>query len=323
MLYPLRFEPVFQERVWGGQRLAELFQKQIPGDAPIGESWEVTDRPEAVSTIKNGPLTGKDLHWVMENHPKELLGKASAQKGRFPLLVKILDARERLSLQVHPPDEVAAKLGGEPKTEMWYIIDARPGAQLYVGLKKGVTRDEFERRLREGSVAECFHAVPVKAGDAMFLPSGRVHAIGEGIVLFEVQQNSDTTYRVFDWNRVGLDGKPRALHIDESLASIDFNDFEPSVIQSDLESEPTGSVKSLVDDPLFQVVLRSLDSGQSRELNASVPVVLGVIQGNLRVQYGAATLSLEPGQFCLVPAACDDVELGSDHGSQYLHAAPR
>src|ERR1051325_2254154 len=234
MLYPLTFHPIFKERVWGGRKLAELYAKELPPDKPIGESWEITDRPEGVSVISNGPLAGKDLRWLMENHQRELLGPAKpAAGGRFPLLVKLLDSRDKLSLQVHPPAHKAVELNGEPKTEMWYFAHCDPGADIFVGLKRGVTRAEFERRIGDGSVADCFHRIEVKAGDAMFLPSGRVHALGAGSVLFEIQQNSDTTYRVFDWNRVGLDGKPRELHVAQALASIDFADFEPGLIRSE------------------------------------------------------------------------------------------
>src|SRR5438093_1322997 len=187
MLYPLTFHPVFKERVWGGRRLEQLYRKKLPPNVPIGESWEITDRPEGVSVVAHGPLAGKDLRWLMEHQSEALLGSARPQPERFPLLVKILDAREKLSLQVHPPAGVAAHLGGEPKTEMWYIADARPDAELYVGLRRGVTRAEFERNLKDGSVADCFHRVRVKSGDAMYLPSGRVHAIGAGIVIFEIQ----------------------------------------------------------------------------------------------------------------------------------------
>src|SRR5215470_7552875 len=140
MLYPLTFQPIFKERVWGGRKLQKLYDKPLPPNIPIGESWEISDRPEDVSVIANGPLAGKDLHWLMENHPRELLGEASDQNGRFPLLVKILDAQEKLSLQVHPPAHKARELGGEPKTEMWYIADATPEAELFVGLRKEVTR---------------------------------------------------------------------------------------------------------------------------------------------------------------------------------------
>ena len=240
MLYPLMFQPIFKERVWGGRNLERLYQKALPPGVPIGESWEITDRPEAASVIANGPLAGKDLRWLMEHHAKELLGPARSHNGRFPLLIKLLDAEEKLSLQVHPPAHVAARLGGEPKTEMWYIADARAGAELYAGLRRGVTRAEFERRINDGTVADCFHRLPVKPGDVMFLPSGRVHAIGAGLVLFEIQQNSDTTFRVFDWNRPGLDGQPRELHVEQSLQCIDFNDFEPSLAKIEAQRDEAG-----------------------------------------------------------------------------------
>src|SRR4029077_4063759 len=173
-LYPLTFQPIFKERVWGGLALERRYKKNLPPKVPIGESWEISDRPGDVSVITNGPLAGKDLHWLMEHHAKELLGHEQLVGARFPLLVKLLDAEEKLSLQVHPPAHKAAELGGEPKTEMWYIVRATPGAELYVGLKRGVTRAEFEQKIRAGTVAECFQRIPVAAGDTMFLPSGRV-----------------------------------------------------------------------------------------------------------------------------------------------------
>ena len=172
MLYPLVFEPIFKERVWGGRKLEKLYGKGIPPGRPIGESWEISDRPSDISVIANGPLMGKDLHWLIENHGTELLGTASPVNGRFPLLIKILDAQDTLSLQVHPPAHKAAGLGGEAKTEMWYIAEADPHAELFVGLKRGIARDHFEEKLRFGAVAECFHRIPVRTGDAMFLPSG-------------------------------------------------------------------------------------------------------------------------------------------------------
>src|SRR3954462_7926100 len=155
LLYPLTFQPIFKERVWGGRNLERLYQKALPPNVPIGESWEISDRPGDASVIANGPLAGKDLRWLMEHHAAELLGPPKAAVDRFPLLVKILDAQEKLSLQVHPPADKAAELGGEPKTEMWYIAEATPEAELFVGLKRGITRAEFERKIQEGAVADC------------------------------------------------------------------------------------------------------------------------------------------------------------------------
>src|SRR5882757_4747469 len=157
MLYPLSFEPVFKERVWGGRELERLYGKKLPAGAVIGESWEISDRPGDASVIANGPLAGKDLRWLMEHHAAELLGSTPPSGTRFPLLIKILDAEDKLSLQVHPPAAIAAQLKGEPKTELWYIAEATPEAGLYAGLKRGTTRAEFERKLRAGEVADCFH----------------------------------------------------------------------------------------------------------------------------------------------------------------------
>jgi mannose-6-phosphate isomerase len=263
----------------------------------------------------------------MEHHRADLLGSAKSNEGRFPLLIKILDAREKLSLQVHPPPTKAAGLGGEPKTEMWYIADAAPDAELYVGLRRGVTRDEFQRKLQDGSVADCFHRVRVRAGDAMFLPSGRVHAIGAGLVLFEIQQNSDTTYRVFDWNRVGLDGKPRDLHIPQSLESIDFDDFEPHLAQNPWTTVAnSGSLKkrSLVSDPLFKVDLFSASDSHVQGITLkSAPgemKIIGVISGRLTVVDSTTLFEAGVGQFCLIPASVSSVELRFSPGTSLLMA---
>jgi mannose-6-phosphate isomerase len=316
MLYPLTFHPIFKERVWGDRKIETLYGKALPADKPIGESWEISDRPEDVSVINNGPLAGKDLQYLMQHHQKELLGYEGAK--RFPLLIKILDAQEKLSLQVHPPAQVAPGLNGEPKTEMWYITDAAPEAELFVGLKRSVTREQFEKKIHDGTVAECFHRVAVKAGDAMFLPSGRVHAIGAGLVIFEIQQNSDTTYRVFDWNRVGLDAKPRPLHIRESLASIDFNDFEPTLIQSKYSRNPTISIRFLVDHPLFRVDACKVKRGQRFHLRIPAAHILAVVKGRLELKFAEHTLLLKAGDFVLLPVCLERVTLVAQTQLEYL-----
>jgi mannose-6-phosphate isomerase len=318
MLYPFTFRPIFKERVWGGRELERLYHKALPPGVPIGESWEISDRPGDVSIIANGLYAGKDLRWLMENHAPDLLGGAKAQGGRFPLLVKILDAQDRLSLQVHPPLAKAAQLGGEPKTEMWYVAEAAPGAELYVGLKRGVTRAEFEQRIVAGTVAECVHCVGVRPGDSMFLPSGRVHALGAGLVIFEIQQNSDTTYRVFDWNRLGLDGKPRELHVPQSLASIDFSDYEPSLVQPALLHDGKPKVRALVRDPLFSVEAQEASAGAIVPLRPNKIQIIALLAGLVEVDDGMEALTLAAGQFCLVPASLVQVTLRVEKPAAFL-----
>ncbi|MEI9962378.1 MAG: class I mannose-6-phosphate isomerase [Limisphaerales bacterium] len=191
---------------------------------------------------------------------------------------------------------------------MWFIADAEPGAELYVGLKRGVSRAEFEKKIANGTVADCFHRVPVRAGDTMFLPSGRVHAIGSGLVIFEIQQNSDTTYRVFDWNRVGLDGKPRKLHIAQSLASIDFNDFEPQLAQGKFTANEI-KVRPLVNDPLFNVEALEANSNTRINLKPRKLQIVAVVRGQLEIQSDSVSVSLSAGQFCLVPANLEQTEV--------------
>ncbi len=325
MVYPLTFQPIFKERVWGGRELERLYGKPLPPGAPIGESWEISDRPGDVSVVANGPLAGKTLRWLRENHAAEILGDAMpAAGGRFPLLCKILDTREKLSLQVHPPAGRAKELNGEPKTEMWFIADAAPDAVLYVGLKRGVTRAEFERSIADGSVADCFHRIPARAGDAMFLPGGRVHSIGAGLVLFEIQQNSDTTYRVFDWNRAGLDGKPRELHVAESLASINFNDFEPKLVSLQYQRAANFNYRHLVQDPQFNVQEMFFEVPWTILPGGHQLRIIALVKGAAEISCrgGASGVALAPGQFCLVPACLKRVEIRTGPQTTILCAEP-
>lgn len=321
-LYPFTFHPLLKERIWGGRNLEKLYGKALPSGAPFGESWEMSDRPGDVSVIANGPLAGNSLRWLMENHSAELLGNVPAPGNRFPWLIKILDAREKLSLQVHPPAQKAPLLGGEPKTEMWYIAQASPSSQLFVGLKRGVTREEFENKIKDGTVADCFHRINVKKGDCMFLPSGRVHALGEGNVIFEIQQNSDTTYRVFDWNRLDAAGKPRDLHVDASLASIDFNDFEPGLVSPVIRKAGDARVELLVADPLFTVEKCSLPAGESKPVNPGAARVIAVLEGRLVVRYLTESIVLQAGQFCLFPASLSGATLQAEKTASFLEVGP-
>jgi mannose-6-phosphate isomerase len=321
-LYPLTFQPRFKERVWGGRRLQTLYGKNLPPNVPIGESWEISDRPGDESVIANGPLAGLTLRDLMDQRGADVLGAAApAPDGRFPLLCKLLDARQTLSLQVHPPDR-AAHLG-DPKTEMWYIADAGPGAELFVGLKRGVTREAFERALAAGRVAECFHRVDVKRGDAMLLPSGRVHAIGANLVIFEIQQNSDTTFRVYDWDRVGLDGKPRELHIPQSLESIDFDDFEPGLVDAAKRRDAGFAITPLVDTPLFRTDLFEATGAVEWRPPAAQLRAVACVGGRVTVRGGGASATLRAGSFCLLPARMADVSVDAPAGAAFLLTEPR
>jgi mannose-6-phosphate isomerase len=289
---PIIFEPLLMRRVWGGRRLESLYGKRLPSGIRIGESWEIVDREDAQSVVHNEPLRGATLHDLWTQKRTEIFGANVPPSPRFPLLFKLLDCQDRLSVQVHPPPEVAPRFNGEPKTEMWYLMAALLDSDLYAGLKRGVTREQFEEALQGGRVAELIHRIPTRAGEAFFIPSGRIHAIGAGNVIFEVQQNSDTTYRVFDWNRLGLDGKPRALHLDESLASINFDDPEPGVV------EPQGEV--LVACPHFRVERWEFADGDVPRATGtdSAFAVFTVVSG----KFECGGPEFKDGDFFLVPA---------------------
>jgi len=227
----LCFDPIYMERVWGGRDLEKKLGRSLPPGKVIGESWELVDRSDAQSVVSEGPLAGKTLREILEQSAEDLLGRGRDGGQPFPILVKWLDCQDRLSLQVHPPAGIAPSLGGEPKTENWYVAECQPDASLIVGLKKGVTRAQFTEALEANQAESCVHRFPVKPGDSILVESGRMHAIDAGNLILEIQQNSDTTYRVYDWGRVGLDGSPRQLHIEQSLKSIDFDDFEPEPLK--------------------------------------------------------------------------------------------
>lgn len=279
---PLVFEPIFMERVWGGRRLESLYGKRLPPAVPIGESWEIVDRPEAQSVVQDGPLRGTTLHELWTEYREAIFGEVP-DTPRFPILCKLLDAQENLSLQVHPPREIASRLEGESKTELWYVVDAAPDARLHAGLKKGTTREGFFNGLRSGDVEKHLHSLKVRTGDAMFLPSGRMHALGAGIALVEIQENSDTTYRIYDWGRTG-----REMHLDQAMESIDFNDIEPALVAVS---------ESLLRHELFEI--EKWDLARPREIKPDGRFAIVVCLGG-RVRCAGRLFSA--GDFFLQPA---------------------
>jgi mannose-6-phosphate isomerase len=292
------FKPIYQQRIWGGRQLESLFKRTLP-EGKIGESWELVDRPEANSELVEADGDCKTLHDLWTKKRKEVFGSESPDVERFPILLKLLDCVEKLSVQVHPPASMAAKLKGEPKTELWYFLHTEPGANIYVGLKKGVTREAFEKAIGTPKLADLLHTLKTEPSQVMFLPSGRVHAIGAGNVIFEIQQNSDTTYRVDDWGRVDDKGKARELHIQQSLESINFKDFEP------IFGQPHG--ERVIECPYFNIFRTFIFSGEFRTWNtdgSSFQYHL-VAQGELTL--GDRTFSA--GQGLLVSADSPQYEL--------------
>ncbi len=243
--YPLKLKPIFKERIWGGRKLGTLFKKDIPEGKKIGESWEIADLPHDKSEIVNGELAGMSIRQAVNRYPGQIMGNEFFEGG-FPLLIKILDANDVLSVQVHPDEQACQRMGtGDPKTECWYIIEAEPEAVIYKGLKDGVTKKHFIDAVKMGTVDTMLKKIEVRPGECHFLPAGTAHALGAGVLLFEIQLPSDTTYRIFDWNRVDDQGKPRQLHIDEALESMHFD--------SSKDNLTTTTVGRLVDSEYFKV----------------------------------------------------------------------
>lgn len=300
-LSALKFEPLYQERVWGGRGLATSLGRILPEDLVIGESWEIVDRPEAQSIVTDGIWKGRSLGEIMKTNSKVLMGPGWNSGKPFPILVKWLDCQKILSLQVHPPQSQAEKLGGEPKTEHWYVAETSGDAALIVGLKKGVSKADFDLALQNGSVEECVHRFQTMPGDSLLVESGRLHAIDAGNLILEIQQNSDTTYRVYDWGRIGLDGKPRTLHVAESLQCIDFDDFEPAPIRL---PEIPGNEDPLVDCPEFNIVRKVLKKGSSLIFPTNQSLhLLSIVSGSLVEQ--ATNIEFSKGDNLLLPYAAD------------------
>lgn len=296
----LKFTPIYQERVWGGRGLEEILGRQLPGDTSIGESWELVDRPEADSLLTDST---ESLGTLRREQAADLMGPGWSPNEPFPILVKWLDCQERLSLQVHPPASVAGELGGEPKTENWYIVKAEPGAALLAGLKPGVTEVGFREALEAEQLENLVCRLPSKAGDSLFVPSGRLHAIDAGNLILEIQQNSDTTYRVYDWGRVGLDGQPRELHVQESMRSIAFEDTEPELLH------PGGKESLLADCEAFRIRRLELEAGEEFRFPSGVePSILSLVEGALVADDGGTA---SRGENLILPYVGDSTWIAS------------
>lgn len=309
-LYPLTFTPALRDYIWGGRNLERLYGRPLP-PGPTAESWEISAHPTASTVVDAGPLQGYALPEVLAMYGADLVGRRAAwalQRGRFPLLVKLLDAEKRLSVQVHPPDEYAMQHenGELGKTEMWYVLHAQSGARIILGLRRGVTRDDFLRAVMENCLEQVVHSLPVQPGDAVLITPGTVHAALEGLVINEVLQNSDTTYRVYDWGRVGADGRPRPLHIEKALDVLDFDNVEPGVLPQPILEDWEGVVRQHVVHSRYFVVEKITLTAQGvwhGETNGETLEIWGCITGGARLDWSAGSVPLPAVRYCLVPAA--------------------
>ncbi len=316
MLYPLRFEPIFRRYLWGGRQLGELLHKPIGEGDDYAESWEIVDHGADQSRVAAGPLAGTTLTELVLRHNRELFGR-HVGLTQFPLLFKFLDAQQALSVQVHPNDEQAARLvpPDRGKTEAWVVLAAEPGSLIYAGLKRGFDRHAFERELSRGTAELCLHRFVPTPGDCVFLSSGTVHALGAGLLIAEIQQSSDTTYRLHDWNRLGPDGKPRPLHIEQALAVIDFNrgPVDPAAPQpTDLPNVErlTACDKFVLDR--WRLAEPQMIGGDER------CHILAVLNGAVTVVGDHATKPLQLGETMLLPAALGPTLLSPGNGAATL-----
>lgn len=324
LLYPLMFKPVYKNYIWGGNRIERRYGRSLPPGI-YAESWEITNRAEGTNVVVNGSLAGKDIQELTQAYGTELLGRPLE---RFPLLIKLIDARERLSVQVHPDEEAAKAVGGEAKAEMWYVLEADPGAEVCAGFKSGVNEGRFREALANSQVGDLLEHVPVRQGDVLYISGGCVHTIGAGILILEVQQNSDTTYRVFDWNRTGSGGKPRELHIEQAMKVIRWQGI-PAALQP-MPAPPAEA------SPKGNLIVERLRSSYFRFEEVTVAGILDcpldthsfhalfLEKGLVRIKSGSVLVDVTPGTTMLVPECLKEYELANLNAtgaSRFLRAS--
>jgi len=308
---PLIFRPIFKPKPWGGRRIESILGKTLPPGEAIGESWELADLEDDQSVVASGPSAGKTLGALVRDWGRDLIGGAPLVDGRFPLLLKFLDAREALSVQVHPDEAAAQTLGGRVrvKHEAWYVIDAEPGAVIYRGLRPGVAIDDLRRAVDDGAVESVLQRIPVRKGDCYYLPSGTIHALGAGALVAEVQTPSDVTYRLYDWNRVDpASGAPRELHLEQALACVSVEPPDPGVERRSHVASVWTSVTSLIRCPSFTVERVRMVDGVEQPIPHAEMVIWMILEGRGDVRCGdlKEPLGFARGDTVLLPAAMRD-----------------
>lgn len=308
-LYPLKFKSIYKEKIWGGGQLVEKLGKNFPKDKKIGESWEVSTVPGSVSMVSNGELKGRYLQQLLEQYKEQLVGKRVFEKFKtnFPLLIKYLDAQDDLSVQVHPNDELAAKrYNGLGKSEMWYIMDAASDAQINVGFNCALDKEKFVSTFSKGELQSVLNMESVKKGDTFYLPAGRIHYIGKGILLAEIQQTSDITYRIYDFDRKDDEGNPRELHVTQAIEALDFSQLNDYHTRYELKEN---AAAQLVHCPYFVTDIIAITHSYSIKtlIEESFKIVM-VVEGSGDLLYSSSKEEVKAGDVHLIPANNQSVE---------------
>ncbi len=322
MFPAIKCQPIFMERLWGSDRLRTFYGKDLPAGKPIGESWELSDLPQGQSVMDNGPAAGRDFREFLDRYGQEFGFSKEQCTPPFGLLIKLLDASQVLSVQVHPDDAACRKYpGARLKTECWYILEAEPGAVIYKGLKKGILREDVRQAVQNGKLADLMEVYKVRKGDFHYLPAGTIHALGAGVMVAEIQTPSDTTYRLYDWGRVDAQGKSRALHIEEALDSIHYTSSPPTGTPPTAEkpinnklfngrclekiTEQMGKTQFLLDCEYFSVTHLYIENKKQREFTCECPVVMMILSGNGTISCGETDenpVQYRSGDTLLLPA---------------------
>ena len=319
-MYPIIFTPDYKERVWGGKKLNTILGKEIPFEH-TGESWEIACHENGQSLVKNGEFKGLAMVELLEKHGEKIIGKNFAKGDKFPLLIKFIDAKDKLSVQVHPEDDYAFthENGELGKSEAWYILQANEGSKLVAGIKDGVTKELFEEKLKNNELEEVLNEVEVKAGDVLDIPAGLLHAIGDGILLAEIQQNSDTTYRVYDWGRVGLDGNPRELHIQKSIDVIDFDQKHSKDLVKGVKATYDGfSMTEFVRNDYFVLQELVVDTEYVQEKLVADFEIYMCVKGSCKIEYNEETLEVAFGESFIMPSSMTSYKIVPTHNSVTL-----
>lgn len=326
--YPLLFEPVLKDYIWGGRNLETRLGRTLPADTIIAETWEIAAHKDGTATVANGEHAGKPLTQLLAERGLDLIGRRSKwayDRQLFPLLIKILDANRNLSVQVHPNDNYALEHEGNElgKTEMWVVLHAEPGAEVILGVTAGTTAEKFKQAIEEGRLEPFLNRIPVQTGDHINVPAGSLHAIMGGLLIAEIQQNSNTTYRVYDWNRLGHDGNPRPLHVDKALDVTNFAQVAPGKSQATLLETAHGIKRERLNQTAYFTVERvTCDAGATFEgcCNGDTFEIWGVIEGSGAVTAGSVTEHLDNVQFTLLPAAVGPFAISASQPSVWLRA---